>query len=66
VARLPVQRRLLVAGDARHRDRAAELSGLAVDLRARAGLGQALGRHAQQLAQLVAPAQLADVEQQRP
>ena len=55
MAGLPVERRLLVAGDARHRHAAAELGRLAVHVRARERLGQRLGRHAEHVAQLGVP-----------
>jgi hypothetical protein len=65
VASLSVEGGLLVARDAGHGYRAAELGGLAVHVGARARLRQRARVHAEQVAQLGVPAALADVEQHR-
>ena len=66
VTGLAEQRRLLVAGDARDRDLAAELGGGAVDVRRRDAARGASRVDAEQLAELRVPGQLADVEEERP
>jgi hypothetical protein len=62
VAGLAEQRRLLVARDSRHRHLAAELRRLAVHVRARQRLGERRRLHAEQVAQLLVPLEVVDVE----